>query len=115
VDLRTGLDRCGKSRSHGVSIPGPSSPQPVAIPTKLPGSLLFTSFDLVVTILERLENNQQFSQPAQQLQPSTQCYIEGRIFVLAISGFEFIMAEFPSLHSRHSPIFFNAPKIHIAF
>ena len=30
------LDRCGKSRTHRDSIPGPSSPQPVAIPTELP-------------------------------------------------------------------------------
>ena len=34
---RAGLDRCGKSRPHRDSIPGPSSPQPVAIPTTLPG------------------------------------------------------------------------------
>ena len=32
---RTGLDRCGKSRPHQDSIPGPSSPQRVAIPTEL--------------------------------------------------------------------------------
>ena len=31
------LDRCGKSRPHGDSIPGPSSQYPVAIPTELPG------------------------------------------------------------------------------
>jgi len=33
---RAGLDRCGESRG---SNPGPSSPQPVAIPTTLPGPL----------------------------------------------------------------------------
>jgi len=32
-----GLDRCGKSHPHRDSIPGPSSPWPVAIPTTLPG------------------------------------------------------------------------------
>ena len=32
---RAGLDRCGKSRNHRDSIPGPSSPWPVAIPTTL--------------------------------------------------------------------------------
>ena len=37
VGLRTGLDRCRKSRPHQDSIPGPSSPQAVAIPTTLPG------------------------------------------------------------------------------
>jgi hypothetical protein len=37
VGLRVGLDRCGKSRPHRDSIPGPSSPQPVAIPSELPG------------------------------------------------------------------------------
>ena len=31
------LDRCGKSRPHRDSIPGPSSPQAVCIPTELPG------------------------------------------------------------------------------
>ena len=35
VGLRAGLDRCGKSRLHRDSIPGPSSPQAVAIPTQL--------------------------------------------------------------------------------
>ena len=37
VGPRAGLDRCGKSRFHRDSIPGPSSPQPVAITTTLPG------------------------------------------------------------------------------
>ena len=37
VGPRAGLDRYGKSRSHRDSIPGPSSPYPVAIPTELPG------------------------------------------------------------------------------
>jgi hypothetical protein len=37
--LRAGLGRCGKSRPHWDSIPGPSSPQAVAIPTTLPGPL----------------------------------------------------------------------------
>ena len=32
-----GVDRCGKSRPHRDSIPGLSSPEPVAIPTELPG------------------------------------------------------------------------------
>jgi hypothetical protein len=40
VGPRAGLDRCGKSRPHRDSIPGPSSPEPVAIPTELPASLL---------------------------------------------------------------------------
>jgi hypothetical protein len=37
VGLRPGLDRCGKSRPHRDSIPGPSSPLAVAIPTALTG------------------------------------------------------------------------------
>jgi hypothetical protein len=37
VGPRAGLDRCGKSRPHRDSIPGPSRPQPVAIPTELSG------------------------------------------------------------------------------
>jgi len=36
VDPRAGLDRCGKS-PHRDSIPGPSSPLPVAVLTELPG------------------------------------------------------------------------------
>jgi hypothetical protein len=39
VVARAGLDRCGKSRLYRDSIPGPSSPYPVAIPTELPGPL----------------------------------------------------------------------------
>jgi hypothetical protein len=35
VGLRDGLDRCGKSRPHRASIPGPSSPQAVTVPTEL--------------------------------------------------------------------------------
>jgi hypothetical protein len=34
---RAGLDRCGKSDPQRDSIPGPSRPYPVAIPTMLPG------------------------------------------------------------------------------
>ena len=34
---RAGLDRCGKSLPHRDSIPGTSSPYPVAITTELPG------------------------------------------------------------------------------
>ena len=36
MDPRAGLDVCGKSRLHRDSIPGPSSPYRVAIPTELP-------------------------------------------------------------------------------
>jgi hypothetical protein len=36
VDPRLRLDRCGKVTSHQDSIPGPSSPRRVAIPTELP-------------------------------------------------------------------------------
>jgi hypothetical protein len=35
VGPRVGLDGCGKSRPRRDSIPGPPSPWPVAIPTKL--------------------------------------------------------------------------------
>jgi hypothetical protein len=37
VSNRAGLDVCEKSCPHRESIPGPSSPWPVAIPTELPG------------------------------------------------------------------------------
>jgi hypothetical protein len=37
VGPRAGLDRCEKSHPHWNSIPGPSSPKQVAIPTTLPG------------------------------------------------------------------------------
>ena len=45
---QAGLDRCGKSRLHRDSIPGPSSPQAVAIPTTLPGPP-FPRYPLVKT------------------------------------------------------------------
>ena len=41
---RAGLDRCGKSRPHRDSITAPSSPQPFAIPTTLPGSHVYTYY-----------------------------------------------------------------------
>jgi hypothetical protein len=37
LEPKAGLDRCGKSHPHRDSIPGPSSPVPVAVPTELPG------------------------------------------------------------------------------
>jgi len=37
VGPRAGLDRCGKSRLHRESIPGPPARSSVAIPTELPG------------------------------------------------------------------------------
>jgi len=49
---RTGLDRCRKSRVRRDSIPGPSSPYPVAIPTELPGP--HRRSELSVKILVRL-------------------------------------------------------------
>jgi hypothetical protein len=41
VGLRAGLDVCEKPRHHRDSIPGPSSPKSVSIPTELPGSHLY--------------------------------------------------------------------------
>jgi len=41
VGPRAGLDRCGKSRPQLDSIPGPQRPQPVAVPTALPGPLRY--------------------------------------------------------------------------
>ena len=52
VGPRAGLDRCEKSRIHRDSISGPSSPQPVAIPTTLPGppglNFLFRKWNFVL-------------------------------------------------------------------
>jgi len=39
VGPRAGLDWCGRSLPHRDSIPGPSSPYPVTIPTALPSPL----------------------------------------------------------------------------
>jgi len=41
VGLRAGLDRCEKSRPYRDSIPGPSSPYPVAVPITLSVKDLF--------------------------------------------------------------------------
>jgi len=35
VGPRAGLERCGKSRHHRYSIPEPSSPQEISIPTEV--------------------------------------------------------------------------------
>ena len=45
---RAGPDRFGKSRPHQVSIPGPSSPYPVAIPTTLPGSQIIVECFIIL-------------------------------------------------------------------
>jgi len=42
VGPRAGLDGCGKSRPHQDATPGPSSPQPVAIPTELSHRTLYS-------------------------------------------------------------------------
>jgi hypothetical protein len=41
LDSRTGLGRCGKSHRHRHSIPGPSSPWRVPIPTALSQTIKF--------------------------------------------------------------------------
>ena len=46
VGPRVGLDGCGKSRPHRDSIPGPSIPQRVAIPTELTGPVNSTPWPL---------------------------------------------------------------------
>ena len=51
---RAGLDRCGKSRLHRDSIPEPSSPQPVAIPTELPGPQNFIKLTLSVQCRQKI-------------------------------------------------------------
>ena len=54
VGLRAGLDRCGKSRPHRDSIPGPSNPQAVAIPTTLPGPQDVDYLTIVISSQESL-------------------------------------------------------------
>src|SRR5215510_8248715 len=55
VGPTAGLDVCEKSRPQRDSIPGPSIPQPVAIPTELPGPLIqYVSFVYSVTIPVRV-------------------------------------------------------------
>ena len=61
VSPRARLDRCGKSRRYRDSISGPSSPQPVPIPTTLPGpqhavykiiTMLYSSLVFFVQLLK---------------------------------------------------------------
>ena len=52
VGPRAGLDRCIKSRPHRDSIPGPSSPWPVAIPTELPGPFFHTIISVIISSTE---------------------------------------------------------------
>ena len=49
VGPRTGLDLYGKSRLHRNSIPGPPSPQRIAIQTELPGPQQVLSLKLMYT------------------------------------------------------------------
>jgi hypothetical protein len=43
VGPRAGLDKCGKSRPHRISIPGPSTPLRVAVRTELSRPTLHTN------------------------------------------------------------------------
>jgi hypothetical protein len=48
-----GLDVCGKSRPHRDSIPGPSSPYAVAIPTTLPGPQIIIEQTVILLVRTR--------------------------------------------------------------
>jgi hypothetical protein len=50
VGPRAGLDVCEKSHPQRDSIPGPSSPYSVAIPTELPGPHAVTVYKVKVTL-----------------------------------------------------------------
>ena len=49
---RAGLDGCGKCRLHRDSIPGPSSPLRVAIPTELSLSPTFRGYSTIISSQE---------------------------------------------------------------
>ena len=66
VGPRAGLDRCGKSRFYRDSIPGTSSPQPVAIPTELSRS---THSSLYVFLISRQPYADQISTAASNNPP----------------------------------------------
>jgi hypothetical protein len=51
VGSRAGLDRCGKFPPPGNSIPGPSSPKSVSIPTELPGPLIIIIMIIIIIII----------------------------------------------------------------
>jgi len=58
---RAGLDRCGKSHPHWDSIPGPSSPWPVTVPTELSwplciGSTFIKNVVVLVPLILKLQN-----------------------------------------------------------
>jgi hypothetical protein len=55
VDPTAGLDVCEKSRPHRDSIPGPSSPYPVAIPTELPGPRISTQVNEIQKLERKVE------------------------------------------------------------
>jgi hypothetical protein len=59
LDLRAGLDKCGISRPPQDSIPGPPSPQAVAIPTILSGptALEITSYKPITEWLYKMHRN----------------------------------------------------------
>jgi hypothetical protein len=51
VGPRAGLNRCEKFSPHQDSIPGPSSPEQVAIPTELPGPLRYSVLPINSSLL----------------------------------------------------------------
>ena len=102
MGLRVDLDRCGKSRLHWDSIPGPFSPQAVAIPTTLPGPLL------LIMIIQNADSFKACNMSAQMqlclfvflaLQP-----IVGVHFHSPVAGFSLLIFEVSRSHTttRHS-------------
>jgi hypothetical protein len=51
MGLKTGLDRCGKSRPHRDSISRPSTPQGIIVPTELPWPTLLQVIIIIIIII----------------------------------------------------------------
>jgi hypothetical protein len=60
VGPRDGLDGCGKSHHHRDSIPGPSSPYRVDIPTELPRPTLFIDTSEICKMMWLLNTKMQY-------------------------------------------------------
>ena len=56
MGLRAGPDRCGKSRPHRDSTPGPPRAQVVAIPTTLPGPQLYCKQQQIATCFSYIKD-----------------------------------------------------------
>jgi hypothetical protein len=84
VSPRAGLDACGKSRPQRDSIPAPSSPQRVAVPTDLSQLTYYLdTYDISVTTAYGISNRRELL-PAFVRNVRTAAYNSGKVLPVSL-------------------------------